>query len=193
MKLGIPPSVPSTGSPTYTLPVIYDPNTNKYVSESAAIAEYLDQTYTETPQLFPPGTAALQTAFVEMAWPSIALPLYFSVMSATGKKLNPPSAEFFRRTREETFGKTMEELATAENWKIFEDGLGKLKSALEKENAGSDGFFLGDNITFADLQIASALIWIRVVDEVAWCKVAKLHAGTWERFLGRLAKYVVVH
>ena len=44
LKIGASPaeSLPD-GSPLYTLPVIYDPNTQTPVSDSAAIARYLDK------------------------------------------------------------------------------------------------------------------------------------------------------
>lgn len=193
-KLGLPPTrVPPTGPPSYTLPAIYDPNTKKYVVESATIARYLDETYPETPRLFPPGTDALQTAFIDIAWPPIGLPLYFSIMGVTMKKLNPSSAEFFRRTREETFGQTMEALATDENWQAWVAGLGKVKSALESGNPTGEGFLMGDKVTFADLQIASALIWIKVVDDTIWEKVSSLHNGLWKTFLDSLAQYSGVY
>lgn len=193
-KLGLPPTrVPPTGPPNYTLPAIYDPNTKKYVVESAAIARYLDETYPETPLLFPPGTAALQTAFIDIAWPSIGLPLYFSIMGTTTKKLNPSSAEFFRRTREQAFGQTMEALASDENWQAWVAGLGKVKSALESGNPTGKRFLMGDRITFADFQIASALIWIKVADDKAWEKVSSLHNGLWKTFLDSLVQYSGVY
>lgn len=68
-KLGLPPDryLPD-GSAVYTVPVIYDPNTDSHHVESKAIAKYLDKAYPETPQLFPHGTDALQTAFIELGW-----------------------------------------------------------------------------------------------------------------------------
>ena len=58
------------GGPLYTLPVIYDPSTGSTVSDSAAIAKYLDKTYPNTPVLFHKGTDAFQTAFLD-AWHEI--------------------------------------------------------------------------------------------------------------------------
>ena len=50
----------SDGGPNYTLPKIHDPNTNVAVEESTAIAEYLDETYPNMPQLIPGETATLR-------------------------------------------------------------------------------------------------------------------------------------
>ncbi|GAW07249.1 AChain Crystal Structure Of Glutathione Transferase Gstfua3 From Phanerochaete Chrysosporium [Lentinula edodes] len=66
IKIGAAPTdVKADGiTPDYTLPVIYDPSTDKTISDSFAIALYLDTAYPDTPKLFPPGTQALQEAFV---------------------------------------------------------------------------------------------------------------------------------
>ena len=52
------------GSPTWTVPAIYDPKTKTGITESFAIAEYLDKTYPDTPLLIPPGTRTLQKAWI---------------------------------------------------------------------------------------------------------------------------------
>jgi glutathione S-transferase len=46
--------------PHYTLPVIYDPNTNTAVSDSYNIAKYLDEHYPDTPTAIPRGTEVFQ-------------------------------------------------------------------------------------------------------------------------------------
>ncbi|EEB92162.1 hypothetical protein MPER_09371 [Moniliophthora perniciosa FA553] len=55
------------GSPWYTLPVIHDPNTGETISDSFVIMEYLEKTYPSSPEkaLIPPGTTALQKAFID--------------------------------------------------------------------------------------------------------------------------------
>ncbi|EIW74228.1 hypothetical protein CONPUDRAFT_26636, partial [Coniophora puteana RWD-64-598 SS2] len=67
-SLGADPLVPasrsSNGEPFYTLPVIYDPNHDKYVTDSFAIAQYLNNVYpTPGRELFPEGTVALLHAW----------------------------------------------------------------------------------------------------------------------------------
>ena len=78
-KLGINPTgQKKDGSPFYTLPAIYDPATGTAIADSFAIAEYLENTYPETPSVFPKESAALQKAFeptlvqnICPAWPFI--------------------------------------------------------------------------------------------------------------------------
>ena len=62
-ELGILPSTSSLIP--YTVPTIYDPNTRRIVTESFAIAKYLEEAYPDTPRLITPGTAGLQAAYME--------------------------------------------------------------------------------------------------------------------------------
>lgn len=59
IKLGAKPDT-MAGKPWYTLPIIYDPSTDRVVADSLEIAKYLDEQYPETPNVIPPGTDALQ-------------------------------------------------------------------------------------------------------------------------------------
>ncbi|KAL0057601.1 hypothetical protein AAF712_015749 [Marasmius tenuissimus] len=53
-SLGAPPTdtFPTTGLPKYTVPFLHDSDKNKAISDSFAIAEYLDVAYPDTPRLF---------------------------------------------------------------------------------------------------------------------------------------------
>ena len=55
-KIGAAPTLPlPDGTMMYTLPTLYDPNTKTAVSDSAAIARYLDRAYPHAgPTLVPP-------------------------------------------------------------------------------------------------------------------------------------------
>jgi glutathione S-transferase len=59
-----PTSTRPDGSAHYTLPAIRDQETGRAITESFAIAQYLDEKYTARP-VIPSGTEALQTAFVD--------------------------------------------------------------------------------------------------------------------------------
>ena len=192
-KLGLPPDrVLPNGTPVYTVPVIYDPNTDSHHVESKAIAKYLDGAYPDTPQLFPPGTQALQTAFIELGWNLAANnALINSLGPATEKWLNPSSAVFWRKTREERTGKTMEAVATEAEWRALERGMHALKEIIEGGGKG-DGFFTGDKPVMADIVIAGALLWMKVVDGSGWAKIAALDGGWWDRYMDRFAPYSVM-
>jgi glutathione S-transferase len=66
-RIGATPSTAyPDGTPRYTLPTIYDPNTGRTVSDSVAIAKYLDEQYPER-RLFPDGTEHAQEEFANSA------------------------------------------------------------------------------------------------------------------------------
>ena len=189
-KLGVAHTgLSASGEPAYTVPFIYDPNTDRHISDSAAIAKYLDETYPETPKLFPAGTDALQHAFTDLAWPAVGLPLYLCSMLGCLRVLNPPSQAFWRTSREARFGKPLEELATEETWASFVAGLGKVKAVLET-NGNTGGFFMGETLTFVDLQVASTLVWVKVIDGEMWDRIAGLDDGKWERYLDQFSGYI---
>lgn len=105
------------------------------------------------------------------------------------KMLNPRSAEYFLKDREETFGKKVEELATVEQWQAFERGLAKLKEALETNKAPGLLTLMGDRLTFSDLLVAAFLVWAKIVADEAWAKIAVLHGGMWARFVDQFSLY----
>ncbi len=58
---GIPTALrKADGTPHYSVPLIYDESTKKYINDSFEIAVYLDETY-PTPPIFPHNTIALQS------------------------------------------------------------------------------------------------------------------------------------
>jgi glutathione S-transferase len=70
------------GSPRYTVPTIFDPNTNKFVTESLEIAKYLDQHYTERP-VFPQGSEEEISKFVQSFIPAFGMVRMFSLLVAS--------------------------------------------------------------------------------------------------------------
>ena len=196
LKLGAAPTdTRSDGRPYYSLPVIYDPSTKKAVSDSAVIAKYLDETYPDTPQLFPEGTAALQAVFLDGAWDLFGLPLYMIMLPRVCTGLNPPSEEYYRRTREAQFGSKLEEIGITNEWETLEAGLAKLDQWLSANGPGKSELFLGDKISFADVQVAAILIWGKITlgeESEDWRKIVSWNSGRWKRLLERFDQYANV-
>ena len=134
-KLGINPTGQhKDGNPLYTLPAIHDPSTGIYIPDSLPIAEYLENTYPNTPSIFPNGSVALQKAFETTFSHNLNVVRAFMI-PATCLKLNPRSQEYFRRTREILFGKKLEDVvltgeARTEEWGKFKNGLDAIHSYL---------------------------------------------------------------
>jgi len=184
-------------TPHYTLPVIYDPSTKAVVSDSTAIADYLDKTYPDQPLLYPPGTRALHAAFENLFSSVVGVPLYPLLVFHTSLNLNKPSYDYFRKTREEAFGKKLEHIApegeSEEMWKKFEDGLALVAGWLKE--AGDKPFIGGDQPSYADLQVGGRLIWAKLVwgeNSSGWNRIKALDGGMWGRYLQQLDKYTTV-
>jgi hypothetical protein len=60
------------GSPRYTVSTIFDPNTNKFVTDSVEIAKYLDKHYTERP-VFLQGSEEEISQFVQGFIPAFGM------------------------------------------------------------------------------------------------------------------------
>ena len=86
-------------------------------------------------------------------------------------------------------------LAAAAAAVAAEEGLGKLARWLDANGEGADELFMGDRICFADILVASTLVWAKVAfgeDSDEWKRISAWHGGKWKRVLDRLAKYEVV-
>ena len=197
-KLGIPPSSKDASGDYYSLPAIHDPSTSAYISDSILIAEYLEKTYPDTPKVFPHNTLALQDAFV-VAFGGNLSALWNFVIPAICSKLSPRGEEYFRRTREKSFGKTMEdivprgEVAVAE-WAKFKDGMGKVDAWYAK-NGGKGLFLLGETPSWGDIVIASYLVWMRIVwgeDSQQWKDISSWNNGRWAGIVEALKDHETV-
>ncbi|KAI0754890.1 hypothetical protein C8Q80DRAFT_1141673 [Daedaleopsis nitida] len=193
-------STKADGTSHFTLPAIYDPNTRTGISESAAIAQYLDKTYPSTYSVVPKGTEALHKAFTQALHDAILQDLLQMNLPPTCLQLNPPSSEYFRRTREATYGMKMEEFSPegsekrAKHWKRVEDGLRLVKGWME---AGGEGKLLvmGEQICYADITIASWLEWTRRVhgtNSQVWKDVMGWDGGFWAKFMKEFDKHGAV-
>ncbi|KAJ6534997.1 hypothetical protein B0H19DRAFT_1184670 [Mycena capillaripes] len=183
------------GRPHYTLPVIHDLSTGAVISDSTKIASYLDATYPDKPLLMPAGTVALHRAFEDAAHALIA-PLYPYGLPPSQAKLNPASAEYFRRTREERWGKTLENLAPkgeedAIQWKKLKDGFGKIDEWILANGPGGR-YVMGDAPCYADMWVAAYILWIKLVLPDRWEEVKLWHEGRWAKLLLEMKKYETV-
>ncbi|GJF00934.1 glutathione S-transferase [Phanerochaete sordida] len=191
---GAPTGKKPDGSDFYTLPTIYDPNTKAVVVNSATIAKYLDDTYPDTPRLFPAGSDAFQAAFLDTAWADVGLHVFMLVILDSASHMFPLSHAYFRETREATYGDKLERLATEDEWKAVETGLAKWRGYFEANGEGGDLLFMGTQgtITYSDLQIAAYFVWAKTVwggDSARWKRLTALHGGKWAKFCAQFTKF----
>ncbi|KAF9478093.1 hypothetical protein BDN70DRAFT_913847 [Pholiota conissans] len=195
-KLGIAhTSLKADGRPHYTVPAIYDPSTGVYLSESLQIAEYLEKTYPDTP-IFPHNTLGLQWPFNDVFTSNLSS-LWNFITPAICWKLNPTSEVYFRATREESFGQTMENLfpkgdAAVAEWAKLREALGKVDVLYSKT---SGPYLMGDTLSWADIVVAGYLTMIKVIfgeDSQEWRNISTWHDGRWKKCIDNLKKYETV-
>lgn len=155
---------PQTGFLQYTIPTIYDPNTKRFVTESFAIAKYLDEIYPDTPRLVAPGTAGLQEAYLE----KVVSPLMGTMMMVLAYPaylqscMDEVDKEYVRKKGETLFGKQPEELELkGEALTSVCESFQALLDAIAKHVAtnGADAIFItGDSLSHVDTAVASVLV-----------------------------------
>ena len=88
--------------------------------------------------------------------------------------LNPPSAEYFERTRQEKFGMPLAQLEREKGGEsAFEEAEPGFKKVGEMLREKGGPFFLGETVSYADFIVVGALDFLRRVGE-----------GVFERVLG---------
>ncbi|KZV62797.1 hypothetical protein PENSPDRAFT_692199 [Peniophora sp. CONT] len=166
-SLGLEPVQP--GSIAYTLPTIVDPSSpSKAITESFAIAQYLDAANPSTPPLVPAGTAALQLAYIENVVNPLMRAAFAGLCRASFEKgcVDEADRAHYRITRETLFvGESLEEVmvmmeenmeTACETFRETLDGIAK-----HAEAAGGEGVFIGGERPWhVDTAVAAVLLAI---------------------------------
>ncbi|KAG9313121.1 hypothetical protein JVU11DRAFT_6571 [Chiua virens] len=192
-EIGASPNTMRDGSVLYTVPVISDPNTGAIITDSWAIAEYLDKTYSEKP-IFPKGSKSLITAF-DTAMDTLGSTggdsWRFTILRSS-QILNERSLGYFIPTREADFGAKVDEWSPEgpvrdAHWKVIErDYYGYAKRFYDR---GEGKWLMGDTFSYADIILAIRSLWFkRVYREDEWKRIASLHDGKWEKLLADVEK-----
>ena len=152
------------GTP-YTIPAVQLPD-GTYMMDSRKIATEIEQRY-PSPSLRL-DSPILKT--VEGLIPQLTTPLIGVFMPKVPMGLlNPPSAEYYERTREKRFGKTLRELGRDSDeekaWAQVEPPLKELGDILK---AKGGPFTLGKTVSYADFVIVSLLHYAKRVDEAIY-------------------------
>lgn len=145
------------GTDSPTVPVLKDGDT--MLSDSWAIAEYLDKTYADQPTLIGEGALTSLSLFVEnwantVMMPGIAQSIIFDVYSM----LDPADQDYFRQTREARFGRALQDIQAGREDRVetFRASLTALRRTLEKQD-----FIAGDAPAYADISVFGPLQWAK--------------------------------
>lgn len=143
------------------VPILADGS--QVVHDSWAIACYLDETYPDAPTLMggPLGQAHVLTIkhWVETA---VHLPVLKIVLLDLVSRLAPADQDYFRESREQRFGTTLEAFCDGEA------GVPVLQKALApaRMTLGLQDYLGGQTPSFADHLLLSALLWGRSSSEI---------------------------
>ena len=193
-----PTTVTPDGTPYYTVPTIYDPATQRTVTDSWTILAYLDEQY---PQhlLFPPSTRVLQRAFADLASLPLVKAFFPALLQDMVKTLTLTGAVAFRAARERQFGAPLEVIAATGGRReaLLKEFLEKLEELGKffQANRKEDVFIGGDKPIGVDCDLAA---WLTTVERTVgkedklWKDVLVVDGGRYEGFMKAFEKWQTV-
>jgi glutathione S-transferase len=148
------------------VPVIRDGD--KIVNDSWKIAEYLDEAYPGRPLLFGSSEAKALTAFVrDWVNQGVHLALIRGVLLDIHATIAPKDRDYFRSSREQRFGRKLEEVALSPV--AAEKEITTVLSPMRATLKGQP-FIAGAGPAYADYILFGALQWVRAVSPLAVLK-----------------------
>jgi len=143
------------------VPVIVDGG--KWVNDSWTIAQYLEDTYADRPSLFGGFGGRAASRFIQ-SWTDgfLHLGLIRLVVLDIFKHLDDRDRDYFRKSREQRFGTTLENFQSGreEGLAAFRQGLQPLRTTLEAEP-----FLGGDRPLYGDYIVFGAFMWARSISD----------------------------
>lgn len=145
------------GGGTATVPLLRDGD--RLVHDSFAIALYLDEAYSDRPSLFGGEGGKAMARFIEN-WSQSTLHMAITRIAILDihNLLGPTDQAYFRRSREERLGASLEDIAAAGKAEI--DGFAKKLQPL-RNMLKIQPFIGGESPLFPDYIVFGALQWLR--------------------------------
>jgi glutathione S-transferase len=143
------------------VPVIVDDG--HVVHDSTAIADYLESRYPDRPPLFGDAAARALTRFVQN-WTETVLQagmIGFVVLDIL-RHTAPQDQDYFRRSREERFGRSLEDVVEDREARLlaFRESLLPLRRTLERQE-----YLAGETPAYADYVVFGAFQWARAISD----------------------------
>jgi glutathione S-transferase len=143
------------------VPVIVDDG--RIVHDSTAIAEYLETRYAGRTSLFGGEAARVLTRFVQNWTETVVQPgIVRFVVLDIWRHLGPEDRAYFRQSREERFGASLEDVIADRMARLpaFRDSLTPLRRTLEHRQ-----FLAGEAPAYADYVVFGAFQWARSISD----------------------------
>jgi len=150
-----------------TVPVLDDDG--KIVGDSWAIAEYLEATYPNAPSLFGGPQGRALTLFVQdWAIATLQMGLFSMIVLDICQSLSPEDKDYFRSSREQRLGKTLEEAQEGREARLpaFQKSLQPLRMLLAKQDwIGGEAPLYADYTAFAPFQWSATISDFKLLEE----------------------------
>jgi glutathione S-transferase len=143
------------------VPVVVDGG--QVVHDSSAIADYLEARYPDRPSLFGGEATRALTRFVQNWTETVVQPgLVGFVVLDICRHAAPQDQAYFRQSREERFGRTLEEVVKDRNARLpaFRESLTPLRRTVERQK-----FLTGEAPAYADYIVFGAFQWARAISD----------------------------
>jgi glutathione S-transferase len=164
------------------VPVIVDDG--RVVHDSTAIADYLESRYADRPSLFGGEAARALTRFVQN-WTETVLQtgIVGFVVLDIWRHIGPEDQAYFRRSREERFGRSLEQVVAdrAARLPAFRESLAPLRRTVERQS-----FLAGAAPAYADYVVFGAFQWARAISDFELLAAADPIAAWRQRMLDAL-------
>jgi glutathione S-transferase len=144
------------------VPVIVDDG--RVVHDSSTIADYLENRYADRPSLFGGETGHALTRFIQNWTETVLQPgLIGFVVLDIHRHADSKDQAYFRNSREERFGRTLEEVVKDREARLpaFRESLAPLRRTLERQD-----FVAGATPAYADYVVFGALQWARAISDL---------------------------
>ena len=135
----------------------------EWCTNSSAIAAYLEEHYADRPSLFGGEAARGLTTFVQNWTETVVQPgLVGFVVLDIHRHVAPEDRAYFRQSREERFGRTLEEVVKDRETRLpaFRDSLAPLRRTVERQ-----AFLGGASPAYADYVVFGAFQWARAISD----------------------------
>jgi len=145
------------------VPVLVDGT--KWLADSWAIVEYLEETYPQAPTLFGgPLGKALTRFHTRFADTVIVMGLLRFILVDIYEHLHEKDRDYFRKTREERLGTSFESFVADRDTRLpgFRDSLNPLRLVLKAQP-----FFGGEAPLYADYAFFGCFMWARAISPYA--------------------------
>src|SRR5215471_9721263 len=143
------------------VPVIVD--NGQVVHDSSTIAEYLEDHYSDRPSLFGGETGKALSRFVQNWTETVLQPgIIGFVVFDIHRHIGPADQAYFRKSREERFGKRLEEVVGDRDARLpaFRESLVPLRRTVERQD-----YLGGASASYADYIVFGAFQWARAISD----------------------------